>query len=109
MSAQVYVDWLGLLVESLSAATGATDDTCEAHARVILERLQRQHGGTEVYVPVLQRPPVTADQVDKDRAARGVSLDRACQRAGISRRTYYRLRQQAALEPSGVTAEQGGV
>lgn len=94
MSGGVCVDWPGLLADGIAAATGADPADCVDYALVILERLQREAGGLEVYVPVLRRPPATVEEVDRDRATHGISLDRAVRRAGISRRTYYRMKQR---------------
>lgn len=92
MKGGVAVDWLNLLADGIAATIGTNTADCLDHARVILERLQREHGGEAVYVPVLRREPIDVGAIDADRV-RGMSLDRACHRAGTSRRTYYRLKK----------------
>lgn len=98
MSGGVCVDWPGLLADGIAAATGASPADCADYALVILERLQREAGGLEVYVPALRRPPVTVEEIDSDRAAHGIPLDSACRRAGVSRRTYYRMKERQREE-----------
>lgn len=95
MSGGVSVDWLSLLVDGIAAATGVDAADCTDQARIIFEHLQREHGGGDVYVPVLPRGAIDINAIDHDRG-RGLSLARACRVAGISRRTYYRLKQQRA-------------
>ena len=92
------VDWLTLITDGVRAATRSSVADSVSHALVILEHLQREHGGLSVYVPVLKRDTVTSSHVDRIRENAGVCLDRACWRAGISRRTYYRLKRRAARE-----------
>ena len=97
MSGAVSVDWLNLLAGGIAAATGANAVDCTDQARIIFEHLQREHGGGDVYVPVLLREPIDVGAIDVARL-RGLPLARACRSAGISRRTYYRMKERQQAE-----------
>ncbi len=77
------------LVGAIADQTGMREPLCEPFADAVLSYLQREHGGTHLYVPAAPR------QYDllmiQAQLERGDSVSRVCMEHAMSRTTLYRL------------------
>lgn len=106
MSNDVEAQLLAEFCGALEAETGLQADLARPFAAALLRYLQREHGGTSIYIPLRKR---RHDRALLESALRdGVSSRDVAKQHGITRRGLYRLFPGGLPKPTLVGARNHG-